>query len=431
MLCKINPNLGGATDERARAINWLRAVQAICTAPAGSTPSVASVSTPTATPTIGVSGSVNVITEVISNVEAGGWTSSASTNVTSNYNNSFGSPYQVDLYRNSGKAAYPFRKMSFRTNPYYVFSSSYTSYPVIYASHGFNTVPDATGNYLLGTTVNLPANGVSNTWKFDVNGLTSNDGTANGNHVIGRINAGEWLIASTERYFICMSGSAASGNGGTFMYIGLRTTNSWEDQYDDNPPICSLAFDGSSTWSSGVGSHLTAWMRTFQTTGVQNSNPGWYSIQNGAWPGYQQNAAFGSAICPMTGYFSSNSSFNAFNSATIWYGNQLQVPVIPGMYGLMRTHHREGNTMIGPVTDPSTGSFVPPAFPLTVSRNVQNSQNPGGTLIGIYKSMGGTDTFMQQYYTPGQTFVINNEAYYAYAIGNDTNHRDLFLVRKY
>jgi len=431
MLCKINATLGGATDERARAINWLRAVQAICTAPAGSTPSVASVITPTATPTIGVGGSVNIITEVISNVEAGGWISSASTNVTTNYNNSFASPYQVDLYRDSGKAAYPYRKMSFRTNPYYPFSSGYTTYPLIYASHGFNTVTDATGNYLLGTTINLPANGVTNTWKFDVNAVSNNGANEHGNQSILRINQGEWLIASTERYFMAFSGSSATGSAGTFVYIGLRTTNSWEDQYDDNPPICSLAYDGSTTHTTGVGSNFSAWMRTFQTTGVQNSNPAWYSIQNVVWPGFQTNPTNAGPICPMSAYSNTGSSWNSFLSASIYYGNQLQVPVLPGYFGMLRTKLRESNTMIGPVTDPATGSFVPPAFPLTVARNVQNSQNPGGTLIGIYKSMGGTDSFMQQYYTPGQTFVINNEAYYAYAIGNDTNHRDLFLIRKY
>ena len=127
MLCKINPTLGGATDERARAINFLRAIQAICTAPAGSTPSVASVTTPTASPVIGTNGSVNIITEVISNVEAGGWTASASTNITSNYSDTFTSRYTVDLYRDSGKAAYPYRKLSFRTNPVYSFNSSYLS----------------------------------------------------------------------------------------------------------------------------------------------------------------------------------------------------------------------------------------------------------------------------------------------------------------
>jgi len=98
---------------------------------------------------------------------------------------------------------------------------------------------------------------------------------------------------------------------------------------------------------------------------------------------------------------------------------------------MMRSKQRGNYAMTGPVSDPLTGTLVPPAFPITFARNKQNSNNSGGTAIGLYKSMGGSDSFMQQYYTPGQTFVVNNEAYYAYAIGNDTLYRDLFLVRKY
>jgi hypothetical protein len=80
--------------------------------------------------------------------------------------------------------------------------------------------------------------------------------------------------------------------------------------------------------------------------------------------------------------------------------------------------------------DPSTGTFVPPAFPIVFARNNQGATTAGGTAIGLYKSMSGSDTFLQQYYTPGQTFVVNNEAYYAYVIGNDTLYRDMFLIRK-
>ena len=50
MLCKINPTVGGATDERARAINMLRAIQAICTAAANTTPTCPSQTGSTATP---------------------------------------------------------------------------------------------------------------------------------------------------------------------------------------------------------------------------------------------------------------------------------------------------------------------------------------------------------------------------------------------
>ena len=429
MLCKINATVGGATDEKARAINFLRAIQAICTASAGSTPSVASVTTPTASPVIGTAGSANVITEVISNTEAGGWTASSSTNVTSNYNASFGETYTVDLYRDSGKATYPYRKLSFRTNPQHLFNGAYSSYPVIGVSHGYNTSTDATGNYLLNQNWNdTDAYGVTNRYKFDVNYYNDNGGS----HGF-RPTAGEWLIASTERYFIAMSGTlGTTGNPGMMMYVGLRTTNGWEDQYDDNPPLASVVYDGTQNYSSCSGQNSSMWCRTMQTTGVVNSLPAWYRMMNiAAGTLNQQPQAYGTGFDPLTSYntYNWNAGSLLTNGQFLW-GNEMQTPMIPGGAGIMRSKTRDNIAMTGPVSDSVTGTLVPPAFPITFARYKQNSNNSGGNAIGLYKSMGGTDSFMQQYYTPGQTFVINSEAYYAYAIGNDTTYRDLFLVRK-
>jgi hypothetical protein len=431
MLCKINATVGGATDEKARAINFLRAIQAICTAPAGSTPSVASVTTPTASPSIGTSGSADVITSVISNTEAGGWTSSASTTITSNYNASYSDNYIVDLYRDSGKATYPYRKLSFRTNPTQLFSESYSSYPAIGVSHGYNTSTDASGNYLLGRSswYDTDYGGVTNRYKFDVNYY--ND--SGGNHAF-RPAAGEWLIASTERYFIAMSGGLGStGLPGMMMYVGLRTTNGWEDQYDDNPPLASVVYDGTYNYNVPSGSNSSMWARTMQTTGVVNSLPAWYRVNNIAASSINANPSpLGYNVDPMTGWmgYTGGSAGTYTTNPQYFWGNEMQIPMLPGGPGIMRSKQRENSVMTGPVSDPVTGTLVPPAFPISFARYKQNSNNSGGNAIGLYKSMGGTDTFMQQYYTPGQTFVVNSEAYYAYAIGNDTIYRDLFLVRK-
>jgi len=220
------------------------------------------------------------------------------------------------------------------------------------------------------------------------------------------------------------------------MYIGLRTTSSWEDQYDDNPPLASVCFDGSYHYANGGGSNASMFARTFQgTTGVYNSNPAWYRQYNNQ-NSFQANnmgdfAGFG--IDPLSGayYSPTPSSTNSFVNQQFLWGNQMQVPMCGGVGGLFRTKHRQNTTMTGPVTDPVTGILVPPAYPITFARHNQTSMNPGGQAIGLYKSMGGTETFLQRYYTPGQTFVVNNEAYYAYSIGNDSSYRDLFLVRKY
>lgn len=433
MLCKINPTLGGATDEKARAINFLRAIQAICTAPAGSTPSVASVTTPTASPVIGTAGSVNVITEVISNTEAGGWTSSASTDITSNYNASYATPYTVDLYRDSGKATFPYRKLSFRTNPTYSFNGPYTTYPYIQCSHGFNTATDATGNYLLGANQIMPdTNGTGTlSYRFDVNyGAPSSAATTL------RPAAGEYLIASTDQYFIAISGSlGTNGNTGSLIYVGLRTTSGWENQYDDNPPLASVVYDNSQYYSTGTGSNASMFARTFQYTGIYNSNPAWYRINNyadGALGGTMGDFG-GNNIDPISGvsYVSPPSNTSSLMNQQYLWGNQMQVPMCGGVGGLFRGKHRQDTTMTGPVSDPSTGLLVPPAYPITFARHNQTSMNPGGQAIGLYKSMGGSETFLQRYYTPGQTFVVNNEGYYAYSMGNDALHRDLFLIRKY
>jgi hypothetical protein len=427
MLCKINPTIGGATDEKARAINFLRAIQAICTAAAGSTPSALSQTAPTASPA-----GTDIITEVISNTEAGGWTSSSSTNVVSNYSATAASPYQLDLYRDSGKAVYPYRKLSFRTNPTHLFNGQYTTYPYILVSHGFNTATDASGNYLLGTAqAMLAADGVTNSYRFDVN-YTSTDTTTMDTRRNIRPQAGEFLVASTDRYFIILSGTAGNTFSGTMMYVGLRTTSLWEDQYDDNPPLASVAYDGTSNFAAGTGSNASMWTRTLQTTGVVNSNPAWYRITNEINNAQTSapSSGTGNNQDPLTGFIGTSGAMNTLNHEYFWFGNQMQLPMLPHMWGSMRSRNRNNTTMAGPVTDSATGTFVPPAYPITFARNVQNSQNSGGTAIGLYKSLGGSDGFMQQYYTPGQTFLLNNEGYYSYAIGNDALYRDLFLVRK-
>ena len=111
MLCRVNASIGGVTDSKALAINLLRCIQAVCTTGAGGTPSVQPVSGP------GTYASGDCIVEVVSNAEAGGWTSSASTTVTPSYSATNATYYMVDLYNMStGKTTYPYYKTTFTTN---------------------------------------------------------------------------------------------------------------------------------------------------------------------------------------------------------------------------------------------------------------------------------------------------------------------------
>jgi hypothetical protein len=434
MLCKINPSVNGTvTDQEAIAINFLRAIQAITTAAANTTPSALSQTGPTASPA-----GADVITQVISNTEGGGWANTANTNITSNYSTSFASPYTLDLSRDSGKSAFPFRKLSFRTNPSYLFNGAYTTYPHILVSHGFNTTANAGGNYLLGTTQTMPASGGSYTSnRFDVNKTDESTTAYSYTPWAPGVQGGEWLVASTERYFILMSGglSGTAGYGpGGMMYVGLRTTQAWEDSYNDNPPIASVCYDASYYWDQSCGSNASMWTRTLSSSGTVNSSPYWYRINNQ--PSNATSTAVldvsGNYIDPLSCHSTSTSQWNSYiRDPRYFWANEMQLPMCPSAgFGNFKSKVRGNYQVTGPTTDPSTGTFVPPAFPIVFAKNTQGAMTAGGTAIGLYKSMSGSDTFLQQYYTPGQTFVVNNEAYYAYAIGNDGLYRDLFLVRK-
>ena len=419
MICLIDATVGGTvTDVKAQAINWLNAVAAITTATAGATLSVPSLTAPTATPA-----GANVITSTLSNAEGGGWTNSPSSNILNNYNASFGSPYQLDLYMSSGKASYPFRKLSFRTNPAYTFSGAYATYPDILISHGFNTTTNASGNYLLATSIGAapPSNGTPNQYKCEVN---YGSGTAD---LLTQPSAGQWLIASTARYFIAISGGLGStGLPGTVIYVGLRSTQLWEDQYDDNPPLCSFLYHGGNAYGTAIGSNATMFARTQQSTGQVNTLPNWFAMN------VRSSLAGAGFIDPLSGYNGASTPLSTVaGDPTYFWGNEIQIPLCLSSPGMFKSKNRASSVVTPPVSDPITGTLVPPAYPIQFARNTTNSFNAGGQIFGLYKSLGGTDSYMQQFYTPGQTVLVNGENYYCYAIGDTAASRDLFLVRKY
>jgi hypothetical protein len=57
--------------------------------------------------------------------------------------------------------------------------------------------------------------------------------------------------------------------------------------------------------------------------------------------------------------------------------------------------------------------------------------NQGGRCLGIFKSLSGSDAFMNNFYTPGQNFVVDGENYYPVLTGSDSLYRDMFLIRRY
>ncbi len=141
MFVKFNPTLGTANTQ-LRCFNFMRIITEVATAAAGSTPVVRPM---TAQNTF--DDNVNLITEVISNAEAGGWQTSPRFDeqnaikghnldtvgyTEANFNNRL---YRADLWRDSGKAQLPYLKFTVLPQVF----STWTSYPYMDIIHGAHT----------------------------------------------------------------------------------------------------------------------------------------------------------------------------------------------------------------------------------------------------------------------------------------------------
>lgn len=430
MLCRINATIG-ATDVKAQTINLLRCIQAVCTAAAGSTPSVVPVTAPS------TNGTGDCIVEVISNAEAGGWTSSASTTVTTGYSATNASPYYVDLYNASGKTTYPYHKVTFATNlTTYTFSNaSYATYPFLDMVIGFHTATTMDGNYFSGFTSYGTSAAVDNysawTGRCITNGYAANQPTAANTDTTRwlRSSTGEMLIASTANYIILIGALGIN-------YFGVRSNAAWENSYTNNPYVAGFTYNvvtptNNTPTSASSANQLAVFGYGVDTTGaVSPAAPRW---RHGYYNPTQGTTAYFNN-CPISG--GGNGSSAGYGIANYGYGTYcgFSGPIMP--FGLRSA---TANTMVGPSTDTATGANVPPAYPIVVnySGSVNNWQIPnasaltGMVLPGLYRSLAGSDAYMNLYYTTGTTYVVGTENYYPYTVGTNTAYKDLFLIRKY
>jgi hypothetical protein len=435
MLVRFNPTLG-TTNNSIRCYNFMRVITAVATAAANSTPVVRPL---TAANTY--NNSIDLITEVIANSEAGGWTVSG-TNDTNGHNlpdatysdtNMNNRLYRADFYRPSYKAQYPYLKFTIMNQLHHTWSS----YPYMDVVCGAHT--DTRYNAVAGYAPTLDtANGGYGLASVNLTGQNNSQVSYVGNiHPyladVGSGTAGvrrdEWLLAVTANYFILIQPWMG------MTYFGLRTTQPWESGYDDNPPI--------------VGWHCPVFSWTTNNL-MPKKKMAWWRLKDG----------FGQVRSqPYLSYHYSTSTTENMVSHSQEYpewasNNQTVIPRISGdgfggpLFRLKANRNSFGGTVnVGPnginyfpVTDPSTGVLVPPAVPInmrlgivesTTSDQSQMFYNEGGRCLGIYKSLSGSDAFMNNFYTPGQNFIIDGENYYPYVTGPDVLYRDMFLIRRY
>jgi hypothetical protein len=235
------------------------------------------------------------------------------------------------------------------------------------------------------------------------------------------VNYNEYLVAATQDYLIILNPY------NSVLYAGLRTTQQWENSYSNNPPVVSWCANSSAFYSVNYQNNSKfMWALSMDGTGTVRPTP------HKAWRYVT----------------STEGNFTQYTSETVIHGagnvgtaNLRPVGDITG--GPLMRSAQVSAGWVGapgyrqpPVVD-STGTLVPPAGPINMmlahqSTNSSNTYfNPGGSCLGIYKSLGGSDAYMNNYYTStSQVFTVGGDSYVPYIVGTDTLYRDMFLVRK-
>jgi hypothetical protein len=447
MLVKFDPTIGTASTP-LRLYNFMRIITAVATAAVNSTPVVRPMTSQNT-----FNNSLNCITEVIANSEGGGWQVSG-TNDTNGHNlpdatytdaNLNNKVYRADFFRNSGKAQYPYLKFTVLPQLGTGTQGTLSSYPYmdIIAGAHVDTRYNAQSGY-------APSNLYSALASVNLT-LTSNNTTTITSHGIRPIETGvgtgtagqsrsEWIMAVTENYFILIQPWTS------MTYFGLRTTQPWETGYDDNPPIVGW-HTPTWIWSTvaNMPKKMMAFWRLRDGTGAIRPQPYLsfnqeltsaynYVTASHSNPQYTGNEELSLGRISSDGrgaplfYLKANRDYNSVSGS--------QPFLAQGTYGGSTTN----GIQYWPTTDPATGVQVPCAVPINmqmgISENTTTDQsqmyfNQGGRCLGIFKSLSGSDAFMNNFYTPGQNFVVDGENYYPVLTGSSTTNRDMFLIRRY
>jgi len=458
MFVKFDPTLG-TTSNQLRCYNFMRVITEVATAAAGSTPVVRPM---TAANTFDTN--IDLITSVIANNEAGGWQTSPRFDeqnaikghnldnvgyTDTNFNNRL---YRADFWRDSGKAQLPYLKFTVQPQVY----STWTSYPYVDIIHGAHTDKqyDKVSGYV--PTTDTGNGGGYGYASVNLTG-TAQDGTRATYHNIrpaetgvganpwgqsANVSRSEWWLAVTAQYFILIQPWTS------MTYFGLRSTNAWEDSYDDNPPIVGFntplwpwqrASTTTSSWQTFVGKKHWAWMKIKDGSNAVRAQP--YLCRR-------------SHTGDNINYISHTMQYNEWvtNDVSSYirvsgdgHGQPL-FRLAANRNDAWRTRESSDDTTDSPsqgwrywpTVDTNTGAAVPCAIPVNMRLGIHTNDttlpartwwNEGGRLPGFFKSLSGSDAWMNDYYTPGTTITVDGEPYYPLVTGPDTRYRDMFLIR--
>jgi hypothetical protein len=292
-----------------------------------------------------------------------------------------------------------------------------------------------------------------------------------------------WENVRTHSYLSGYSTGYTALNGsvklyGSMMYGGFRTTTPWEDTLSNNPPWAAWTIHHTEPGSSGVPvSQVWLDFGNQNLPGIYGASPsgnlpGQFSAHANYYtspqppncasaflstindlgevsatatryvnyPTYQyhRNNIFAN-VCAISGTALGTAAGKTDNwlpitqySATNTSEWQLGTPLF--YHRQKRSNHSQGPAAAGssithnpnlPTIDPDTGTFVPGAYPINISRTRTGSWNNGGICKGIYKSLTLPINTMKLYFSDNQTFNVNGEVYMPIVF-----NEDMYLIRK-
>lgn len=447
MLVEINTQVGGvSTDARTRFFNFMSCLHAVATAAAGSTPVVNPVNTS------GVKNTSHNCITVLSNAEAGGWSTGTSNNITASttYTQNSSTNFVCDLWKASGKTTFPYYRVSFAQQ--YPFNSSFDSYPYMYSWCGSTASDPATTAYTADTTWRNNSSGFNNSsssFLFNTQ-PTSQPAFAYPRVDVDFAGYADAVMPHKRIYIACASNYLIIATPFDMWYFGQRTISPWELQRTDNPPWVSFG------WAGGMGNY-----------------PGYYSV--GSHPISTHYHAWSSAISPDLntvhaaskfgfGYLSGNAStynmtLTGYNSnytglVSMQGTNSSQNGLLPATHPMQLFEGSIGSTINTltwgrnfrndtMVTDPTTGLQVPPAYPLVVQGGKDYSTGTPATTFGSFTGtmfgvLRGPSTSVAGYnamltaseYTIGSSTYIPLRFCHGSTTPSQIGPQDCYFIRK-
>jgi hypothetical protein len=199
--------------------------------------------------------------------------------------------------------------------------------------------------------------------------------------------------------------------------MGTRETQPWENSLNHNPPWTAFQVSHVTKALPSTSDVVASYMATLSDTGVVSSTSQMYfSSSTVSNPGLNSVTSLSTTGAQLESTLAGTQSYTPASSNT-----GIKVPIFLNRDTSNTTFTNQFHM---PVSDPNTGSLVPPAIPIVARRYTSGSWNNGGACRGIYKSLSMPLSTMKLYFANGQTFTVGSDTYIP-IVFNET----MYLIR--